>query len=132
MFIEKISPRVNETDALGHINNTVVPAWFEKGREPLFQLFCPDLDVRKMPLIIGRIEVDFLAELHYGLNLDVEIRTSIQKIGNSSMHILQEAWQSGHCCARGIAVMIHFQHATKKSITIPSEIRAQLEQHLAE
>ena len=27
-----VSPRFAETDALGHINNTVIPVWFEQGR----------------------------------------------------------------------------------------------------
>jgi len=61
MFSTAISPRVYETDAFGHINNTSVPGWFEKGREPLFRIFTPDLDIRKMPLILARMEVDFLA-----------------------------------------------------------------------
>lgn len=105
-----------------------MPGWFEKGREPLFRIFTPDLAIRKMPLIIARIEVDFLAELHYGA--DVEIRGWLSKIGNSSMHVVQEAWQNGACGARGVCVMLHFNYAEKRSQTIPPELRPILEQHL--
>lgn len=45
MFKEIIKPRFNETDALSHINNTVLTAWFEGARDPIFKLFTPDLDV---------------------------------------------------------------------------------------
>ncbi len=128
MFSTPISPRVYETDAFGHINNTVVPGWFEKGREPLFRIFTPDLNIRTMPLIIARIEVDFLAELHYGS--DVEVRSWLRKIGNSSMQIVQEAWQGGVCGARGVCVMLHFDYASKKAEPIPVDIRRQLEEHL--
>lgn len=128
MFSVAISPRVYETDAFGHINNTIVPGWFEKGREPLFKLFTPDLDIRKMPLIIARIEVDFLAELHYGH--EVEIRGWLKKIGNSSMHVVQEAWQNGRCGARGLCVMVHFDYAQKQAAPIPETQRKTLGQHL--
>lgn len=37
MFKEIIQPRFNETDASGHINNTVLTAWFE-GAHDLFQI----------------------------------------------------------------------------------------------
>lgn len=129
MFAVTISPRVYETDAFGHINNTVVPGWFEKGREPLFRLFTPDLDLRKLPLIIARIEVDFLAELHFGS--DVEIRGWVKKIGNTSFHVLQEAWQNGVCGARGVCVQVHFDYAGKRAVPIKEALRIALEQHLA-
>jgi len=43
VFELKIKPRFCETDALGHINNTSVPMWFEQGREPLFEFFVPTM-----------------------------------------------------------------------------------------
>ena len=130
MYKETIAPRFCETDALGHVNNTVVPVWFEKGREPIFKLFTPDMDVRNWKLIIARITVDFLAEIHYGTDLDVEIRTGLVKIGNSSMTIRQEVWQRGECCARGDAVMIHYDYQASKSVPIPDQIRTVLERSL--
>ncbi len=42
-----ITPRFSDTDALGHINNTNVPVWFEGTRDPLFRLFTPDLSPQK-------------------------------------------------------------------------------------
>lgn len=130
MYKETISPRFYETDALGHINNTVVPMWFEKAREPIFQLFIPDMDVNKWKLIIARISVDFLAEIHYGTGKDVEIRTGLVKVGNSSMTIRQEVWQEGKCCARGDAVLIHYDYALAQSVPIPDAIRTELEKSL--
>lgn len=128
MWTHHLSPRFVETDALGHINNTVLPVWFEDARTPLFRLFTPDLDINNWHLIIAKIEVEFVGELFYGK--DVEIRTYLTKLGNSSMVIAHEAWQEGRMGARGSAVMVHFDHDAKQSVTIPELIRAQLSEHL--
>ncbi|MCD8523192.1 MAG: acyl-CoA thioesterase [Saccharospirillaceae bacterium] len=128
MWTHHVSPRFVETDALGHINNTVLPVWFEDARTPLFRLFTPDLDINNWHLIIAKIEVEFVGELFYGK--EVEIRTYITRLGNSSMVIAHEAWQEGRMGARGSAVMVHFDHKAKQSVTIPEPIRAQLSEHL--
>ena len=60
MFSEKMMPHFSDTDALGHINNTKPPVWFEGGREPVFKLFIPDLDLKNWQLIIAKIEEDNL------------------------------------------------------------------------
>lgn len=128
MWSLTINPRFGETDALGHINNTVLPVWFEEARTPLFRLFTPDLDPQDWHLIIARIDVEFVGELFYGK--EVEIRTYLSKLGNSSMTINHEAWQDGRLGARGSAVMVHFDHDEKKSVAIPESIREQLSHHL--
>lgn len=56
-------------------------------------MFNPEMDLQKWQLIIARIDVEFLKQLHFGR--DVEICTVLEKVGNSSMYILHEAWQGG-------------------------------------
>ena len=34
----ELMPRFYETDGLGHINNTVIPKWFETARTPIFAM----------------------------------------------------------------------------------------------
>lgn len=130
MFLEKISPRFAETDALGHVNNTVIPVWFEQARKPVFQCFTPDLDPKKWRLIIARIEVDYLAEIIYGY--EVEIRTYLLGLGNSSMQVRHDAYQKGCLCARGLAILVHYDYKKQKSIPIPGEIRNMLGEHIIE
>ncbi|MGI9282957.1 MAG: acyl-CoA thioesterase [Endozoicomonas sp.] len=128
MYLHTLSPRFCETDALGHINNTVLPVWFEQAREPIFRLFSPDLDTETWRLIIARIEVEFTAQLKYGA--DVEIRTYLEKVGNSSMYIHHEAWQKEVLAARGKTVLIHYDYETEKAASIPEEIRQKLLEHI--
>lgn len=127
MFTEIITPRFAETDALGHINNTVIPVWFEQARKPVFQVFTPDLDPKKWRLIIAKIEVNFVSEIVYGYN--VEIKTQVLSLGNTSLQLIQEVYQRAQLCAKGVAVLVHYDYKDKKSIPIPDDIRRRLQEH---
>ena len=129
MFKITVTPRFGDIDGLRHVNNTVLAVWFEKGRNPIFRMFTPDLDLsyEKWKLILVRTEFDFLAQMYYGS--DVEIRSYITHIGNSSFTIGHEAWQGGELKARGRAVLVHYDFIEQRKKPIPPEIRKQLEEH---
>ena len=127
MFTATFSPRFYETDAFGHVNNTVVTGWFETAREPIFRLFMPNMDIQTMKLILARVEVDYVAQIYYGS--DVTVHTGIEKIGNSSFVVWHEAFQHGKTVARGKAVQVHFDHASQKSEPLPDTLRASLAAH---
>src|SRR5690554_5575538 len=128
MFVRTIEPAFYDTDALGHINSARSPAWFELARNDLFRLFTPDLDPRQWRLIMARIEVDFRAELYYGS--DIEIRTYLSQLGNSSFTVTQEAWQEGKLTNMGHAVLVYFDHKAKRAVPIEGALREALEAHL--
>ncbi|MCK8103715.1 MULTISPECIES: thioesterase family protein [unclassified Pseudoalteromonas] len=128
MFTEKVMPRFSETDALGHINNTVLPVWFEAARVPIFKFFTPDLNPHNWKLIIAKVEVSFVGELFYAH--EVTINTSIEQIGNSSFVIRQEAWQQDKCCAIGKTVMVRYDFASKTKQPLSTDEKAALTQHL--
>lgn len=128
MFAMTIEPRFVETDALGHINNTVLPAWFEQARTPIFKIFTPSLAIDMWELILAKIDVSFLSQIYYGMT--VEIRTYIQSIGNSSFVVYQQAWQDNNKVAEGHAILVNFDHDTQKSKPIAEYIRQALNEHL--
>lgn len=130
MFSMFVEPRFSETDALGHINNTVLPVWFEQARTPIFRFFTPSLAVDEWELILAKIEVNFLKQLYYAKQ--IEIRTYIESIGTRSFVVYHEAWQEGEKAADGKAVMVHFDHETQVTKAIPDTIRSLLESHLLE
>ncbi|AXI02867.1 acyl-CoA thioesterase [Aquirhabdus parva] len=125
MFNMTVLPRFYETDAFGHINNTVIAGWFEAAREPVFRIFTPELDIKKLTLILARIEIDFVAQTHYGQ--EVILKTGIERVGNSSFVVVQEAWQSDVLVAKGKAVQVYFDFDTQKSDRIPDAYRQKLE-----
>ncbi|PPC78590.1 thioesterase [Pokkaliibacter plantistimulans] len=129
MFSKMIEPGFYDTDALGHINNTRLPVWFELARNDLFPLFTPDMDPKKWNLILARLEVDFIGELFF--NQPVEVKTWIERIGNSSFVVLQEAWQGETLGARGRVTMVYYDWTQKKSVRITDDIRERLQLHMA-
>lgn len=130
MLKEQFKVRFYETDALAHVSNTVIAGWFEAGREPIFRMFTPQLDVRNWPLILASYKIDFLSQLFLGKS--VEIHTYVGRLGGSSFDTYQEVWQDGKKCASGSTTMVKFDYNTNKSVAISEQERKQLSEHLLE
>lgn len=130
MLKEQFNVRFYETDALAHVSNTVIAGWFETGREPIFRMFTPGLDLRNWPLILASYKIDFLAQLFLGKA--VEIHTYVSRLGGSSFDTYQEVWQDGRKCASGTTTMVRFDYKTNKSVAISDDERKQLSEHLLE
>lgn len=128
MFRMEITPRLGDTDALGHINNIAIPEWFETARDPIFRIFVPELDLKKWNMIMAHMEVDFKGQLFYGRQ--VMIKSYISKIGNTSFTVYQQAWQDGNLCATGSVVIVHFNFQEQKAKPVPDNIRVELSKHL--
>lgn len=127
MFIHQLEPRFAETDALGHISNTIFPIWFEDARTPVFKIFNPEMNVHKWTLILARQEIDHTAQTFIGKS--VTIQTGLGHIGNSSFELIQIAEQDGEIIAKGEAILVHFDYDKQKASPIPDDIRVQLEAH---
>lgn len=130
MFITIVSPRFGDVDGLGHINNTVLAVWFELGRNPIFRIFEPNLNLshEHWPLIMAHTDYDFVDELFF--QYDVEIRTTISRIGAKSFTIHHEAWQESRLCVRGDAVVVHYDFIKKQSTPLPEDKKKLLAEHL--
>lgn len=125
MYQVRLSPRFNETDALGHINNTVLATWFEGARDNVFKVFTANLAPSDWRLILAKFSIEFHAELFYGE--DVEIRTWVSRIGGASFDVSQEAWQQGRRCVSGTAVLVHYDFAQKQSVALTDTQKAALQ-----
>jgi acyl-CoA thioester hydrolase len=130
MYAMTMTPKFGDIDGLGHVNNTIMPQWFEHARNQIYGYFNPEFSFKTWNLILARFEIDFVSQLFYGQ--DVEIRTWISRIGKSSFEVYQEAWQNDKLCTKGKTVLVYFDFKTQKSTQIPQEIRDQLQAHLIE
>lgn len=130
MLSETLKVRFYETDALQHVSNTVIVGWFETAREPIFKIFNPSLDVTQWPLILVSYKVDLVKQIFFGEN--VEIKTGVSRLGNSSFDIYQEVWQKGELCAKGTTVMVHFDYKSQRSVPISDGIKQALNELMVE
>ena len=128
MIRTPIIPRASETDAAGHINNTVVPIWLEAGRREIFRMFTPDLDFAKWRMALVNINVDYLEQIFY--QREVEVRTWVRKVGNKSFTLYEELYQGESLCATGTATYVYFNYGKQRSEPVPADARARLEEHL--
>lgn len=126
MFESIIQPRFNETDALGHIGNTVMPGWFEVARLPIFEIVHPPMSVQDWPLIVARVEIDYIRQVHLGKN--VTVKSGVEKVGTKSFTVYQEAWQEEKIAAAGRTVLVYFDYGKSSTIAIPDTLRGKLEE----
>jgi acyl-CoA thioester hydrolase len=85
----------------------------------------PGLNPKKWNLVIARVEIDFLAQGQY--QTQVMIKTTVEKIGNSSFVLTQEAIQKNQIICRAKSFLVHFDYALQKSTSIPETIKVKLE-----
>ncbi|MFT5235048.1 MAG: acyl-CoA thioester hydrolase [Shewanella sp.] len=123
-FNLEIQPRFNETDGLGHINNTVIPVWFEAAREPVFEIFNPSLDLTKWNLIVAGFTIAYTTPTHYGK--PVAVKTWISRVGNSSFEVAQESWQQGKKTAEAKTTLVHYDYGIDKSQPMTDAVKQQL------
>ncbi|RAP47778.1 MAG: thioesterase [Methanosphaera sp. rholeuAM6] len=130
MFKSIIDVSSRDTDSLGHVNNTSLPLWFETSRNELYRIFNPSMELKPETwnLIMVHTEFDYLDQIYYGY--EVEIRTYIEEIGNTSFTVYQEAWQKGKLRGTGRAILVDFNFNNQKKVPIPEDIRKELEKHL--
>jgi acyl-CoA thioester hydrolase len=127
MFKKIITPRISETNITRHIGHNAIPVWLEEGYAEIFRLFSQNL--AEPPLITVNLNMDFLHEIFFGK--DVEILTSVKKIGTSSFVLHQEVYQDGKLCVRASTILVHFDYSTHKPDPIPKTVRDILKEHMS-
>ena len=123
-FAVTITPRFYETDALGHINNASIAAWFEVARVKFLESLGEDRPGTASDWVLANINIDFVLETFYGK--DVEAVITDAEIGNSSLTVLCEMSQGGRVTVRGRAVLVHRDPVARTSTRVPDELRREL------
>ena len=127
MIETPIIPRVSETDGAGHINNTVIPIWFEGGRTEIFRVLTPDLDFKNWRVALVNMNIDYLAQTYF--QDPAVVRTWVDKVGTKSFTLYEELWQGERLCAKGTATYVYFNYADQKAKPVPENVRVALLTH---
>lgn len=123
-FAITITPRLYETDALGHINNATIAAWFEVVRVRFLESLADQSPGIEKNWILASVQIDFISETFYGSDVTAKIVEA--SIGNSSLTLHTEMFQGGKQTVRGKAVLVHRDPASKSPSRIPDALRVKL------
>jgi acyl-CoA thioester hydrolase len=116
-----IQVRFNDTDALGHLNNTAYALYAEQARVMFFH----SLGMEKVTLILAHISLDFRKQVTFGDSVYVE--TKVEKIGNSSVTLLQNVFANNVLAVETKSVVVLFDYEAQKPKKIPNDLRRGLE-----
>lgn len=119
-----IQVRFNDTDMLGHLNNTAYALYAEQARVEFFR----SLGMGRITLILAHISLDFRKQVTFGDKVYVE--TKVGKVGNSSVTLLQNVFANGDIAAEVKSVVVLFDYQAQKSKAISDELREKLEAYL--
>ena len=123
-YFTNVTIRYSDQDELGHINNCSYVAYVEAGRvQFLGGLLSPRLHPG-VDLILARVTVNYLREAHYpGV---MEVGSRVLTLGTKSMTTGYGLFKDSECVATAESVNIYFEVESRKTIKIPSDIRAKL------
>ncbi len=116
-----LTPRITEVNRGNHIGNLAIMAWFEDAREDITQLLSHNIDGNEFNAVVVHIDCKFKNEVFY--NGDVEIKTNVVAVGNSSLTINQTAFQNKVLAAESTTVLVYFNLHTKSATPIPDKVK---------
>lgn len=119
-----VQVRFNDTDALGHLNNTSYALYSEQGRVDFLDQFRNE----GVYLILAHISLDFLRQVRF--RDTVHVLTRIAKVGRTSVTLAQEIYGNDELAARSQSVVVMFDYSSQKPVPVADEVRAQLGPYL--
>ena len=123
-FAVTLTPRFYETDALGHINNAAIAAWFEVARIRFLESLGENRPETASDWVLANIHIDFLLETFYGSPVEALITGA--EVGNSSLTVSCDMRQNGRVTVRGRAVLVHRDPVARRSTPVPEVLRRQV------
>lgn len=118
---EKI--RYGDTDRQGHVNNAVYATYFECGRVEIIQSM-QDIFSEDDAFVLATITIDYLAEVLWPG--EIEIRTRLTKVGNSSIALEQLLINEGEVRAKATSVMVLTNTSTRRSAPLSDAAKERL------
>lgn len=115
-----IQIRWNDIDVLGHTTNSVYQQYFDLGRLQYFiDVLKEKMDFQNEGLILANISVNYLNPI--GLYDSIEVKTKVIRIGNKSLEMLQQVFNTttNKVAAESKGIMVGFCGSKNETISIP-------------
>lgn len=126
-FYTDIRVRFSETDMFGHMNNVTPFIYFEQARIEFLKQ--AGFKLGQDQLIGIPIVADLQCDFHKQLFFDdlIKLYVKVHHIGTSSLDIhYMGVDEEGDVCLTGRGAMVYIDPKTKKTISIPDNLKDQL------
>ncbi len=135
-YFTPVTLRFCDTDALGHINNVSIAAYFEAARCEILYKLMRDGGLgqrgdegKSIDFVLARVAIDFRREFFYPGTVEVGARFT--KLGNRSITTGYGLFLGDTCHATAEAVNVFFDLEKRQAIPPPAPLRRLLEAELA-
>ena len=126
-----IQLRWSDPDTYGHVNHARALSLLEDPRLAIAAA-APGVVDGRPDIILARLEVDYLRQLHYRMGERLCVRSWVTRVGTKSFAMRQELLQDDALAIRLDAVLVVFDVATDTSRPLTDEERAYWGAYLAE
>ncbi len=110
--------RFADTDQHGHVTNALFAVCFQNARlEVLRERGIPPADGM---VILARIDISFLSELHWPG--EVIVGTRAERIGRASLQLAQAVFSGGRCCAHASSTCVLIDRVSRRSMPWPEHM----------
>lgn len=117
----QLTPRFNDFDIMGHVNNAIYLSYIEEARIFFFnQLLSKDWDWKENGIIIKKHEISYEEPIFYGNK--IEINTSVGKINKSSFELYHLIYVSDSLKTKIISTIVYFNYNTLQSKKLDEHI----------
>ncbi|SDC25065.1 acyl-CoA thioesterase [Shouchella lonarensis] len=107
-FFTPIHVRFSETDAFGHVNNTVAFVYFEQARLQFFERHGLMKQWLKKPMetmiVTADLQCDYIAQMKYGDTIEIGVK--VDKLGTSSFDVHYVGLNNGEVCLTGRGTLV--------------------------
>jgi acyl-CoA thioester hydrolase len=129
MISTKIQLRFADVDMGGHVHNAAYLHYFESARIQFFiGTLSPAWDWKKNGFIVKKNTIEYHAPVYLTDQIQVDVKCI--HIGEKSFTLSYEVFDQNNLKKTyGESVIVCFDYTQNKTIAIPSEVKAILEQH---
>lgn len=122
--IVPIQLRFNDTDALGHVNNSTYFSFYDLGKTEYFRTVRgSNMFEREIDIVVAHAEVDFIEPVF--LTDEIAVQTHVNRMGHKSFSLEQQIvdLKSGVIKCQCTTIMVGYDFKAKHSIPISDEWR---------
>jgi acyl-CoA thioester hydrolase len=116
--------RFRDLDPMGHVNNAVFLTYIEQARVAFFAEVGAATGLEEMNLIVARVEIDFIAPVRFGQEVEISVRAS--RFGTKSFDFEYVLRVDGESVAEAKSVQVAYDYERREPVPVPEEWRERL------